>query len=47
MFQDVAKGLQDLLDYKGDVEEDFCMSFQVKLFLKTHYALGKNKFLIL
>lgn len=26
---DVARGLQDLLDYDGDVEEDFCMNFQV------------------
>ncbi|KAK6185095.1 hypothetical protein SNE40_007408 [Patella caerulea] len=24
---DVAKGLQDLLDYSGDVEEDFCLTF--------------------
>lgn len=29
LLQDVAKGLQDLLDYTGDVENDFCMNFQV------------------
>lgn len=26
---DVAKGLQDLLDYNGNVEDDFCLTFQV------------------
>lgn len=29
VFPEVAKGLQDLLDYDGNVEEDFCMSFEV------------------
>ncbi|XP_060602267.1 probable E3 ubiquitin-protein ligase HECTD2 isoform X2 [Ruditapes philippinarum] len=36
---DVAKGLQDLLDYKGDVEEDFCMSFQMS---QDHYGHTKT-----
>ena len=29
-LQDVAHGLQELLDYEGDVEDDFCLTFQVK-----------------
>lgn len=30
-FQDVAKGLGELLHYEGNVEEDMCMNFQVSL----------------
>lgn len=29
-FQDVARGLSELLAYEGNVEEDMCMSFQVR-----------------
>ena len=29
-IQDVAHGLQELLHYEGDVEDDFCLTFQVK-----------------
>ncbi|XP_045190576.1 probable E3 ubiquitin-protein ligase HECTD2 isoform X2 [Mercenaria mercenaria] len=36
---EVAKGLQDLLDYTGDVEEDFCMSFQMS---QDHYGHTKT-----
>lgn len=35
---DVAKGLQDLLDYPGDVEEDFCLNFQIS---QDHYGHAK------
>ena len=28
-LQDVSRGLQELLDYAGDVEEDFGLTFQV------------------
>ena len=28
-WQDLARGLQDLLEYDGDVEEDFGLTFQV------------------
>ena len=31
----IARSLEDLLDYEGDVEEDFCLDFQVGLFLKV------------
>ncbi|XP_062616198.1 probable E3 ubiquitin-protein ligase HECTD2 isoform X2 [Saccostrea cucullata] len=36
---DVAFGLQDLLDYDGDVEEDFGLSFQVSV---TEFGLVKT-----
>ncbi|XP_061194602.1 probable E3 ubiquitin-protein ligase HECTD2 isoform X1 [Saccostrea echinata] len=36
---DVAYGLQDLLDYDGDVEEDFGLSFQVSV---TEFGLVKT-----
>ena len=26
---EVARGLRELLDYDGDVEDDFCLTFQV------------------
>ena len=28
-IQDIARGLQDLLEYDGDVESDFGLSFEV------------------
>ncbi|PSN35215.1 putative E3 ubiquitin-protein ligase HECTD2 [Blattella germanica] len=31
MFQDVSRGLTELLAYEGNVEEDMCMNFQVSL----------------
>lgn len=31
LSQDVANGLQNLLDYDGDVEDDFGLSFQVSV----------------
>lgn len=30
-FQDVSRGLKELLVYEGNVEEDMCMSFQVSI----------------
>ena len=35
-FQDVAKGLQELLDYDGNVEDDFCLTFQVHIYESHH-----------
>lgn len=29
-LKDLAHGLQELLDYEGDVEEDFGLTFQVR-----------------
>ncbi len=29
----MAHGLKELLDYDGDVEDDFCLSYQVSIFL--------------
>ena len=29
-FQDLAQGLRDLLNYEGDVEDDFGLTYQVK-----------------
>jgi len=29
VFPDLAKGLEDLLEYDGNIEEDFCQNFQV------------------
>jgi hypothetical protein len=31
LFQDVSRGLTELLAYEGNVEEDMCMSFQVSI----------------
>lgn len=31
LLQDVAKSLQELLNYDGDVEEDFCLTFQASM----------------
>ncbi|EEB18379.1 conserved hypothetical protein [Pediculus humanus corporis] len=31
IMPEVAKGLKDLLDYEGNIEEDMCMNFQVSL----------------
>ena len=28
-FQDLARGLKDLLEYEGNVEDDFGLTFQV------------------
>lgn len=36
VFQDLAHGLAELLSYEGNVEEDFCTTFQVG---KTHKFL--------
>lgn len=29
VLQDLGRGLKELLDYEGDVEEDLCQTFQV------------------
>jgi hypothetical protein len=29
IFQELAKGLQELLNYEGNVEDDMCQTFQV------------------
>lgn len=36
VFQDLSHGLAELLSYEGNVEEDFCTTFQVG---KTHSFL--------
>jgi hypothetical protein len=35
LFQDVSRGLTELLAYEGNVEEDMCMNFQVSIYIST------------
>ena len=37
-FQDLAHGLQELLDYEGSVEDDFGLTFQVSDAAFKHLA---------
>jgi len=36
VMPDVAVGLRELIAYEGNVEEDFCMTFQVRTYLKPN-----------
>ena len=44
VMPEVARGLRDLLDYDGDVEDDFCLTFQVieKSFFLCHQFLFED-----
>jgi hypothetical protein len=35
-FQDVSRGLTELLAYEGNVEEDMCMNFQVSIYISLN-----------
>lgn len=42
VFPELARGLQELLDYDGDVEEDLCQSFMISF---TEYGHVNNRYL--
>ena len=44
-MQEVASGLKDLLEYDGDVEEDLCQTFMVKLITYLRTTLREEIYL--
>lgn len=38
LFQDVSRGLTELLAYEGNVEDDMCMNFQVSIYISLNYT---------
>ena len=49
-FQELTRGLQELLSYEGNVEEDMCQSFQVLALVLYNYIFklvnGNDKIIL-